>query len=207
VTDTYAYDEYGKEVEHRGNAYNYKRFAGEFWDPESGLLYLRNRYYHADESRFFRRDPASPAAEPNKYAYVGNRPVDFVDPNGLQADAGVMNVLPDWVRSALAAGWGTAFIEPSPFGEGAMIVVTVAVGGAAITLVFFGYRQSNWVTELVKRNRPNKADWCDELLRLLEEELDNLCDMKDMRRSAVINAIKQASKFMNCSNIQKRLGY
>jgi RHS repeat-associated protein len=49
-------------------------------DADTGLYYLRARYYDPDIGRFLTQDPV-PAV--NLYAYVGNNPVNFVDPSGL----------------------------------------------------------------------------------------------------------------------------
>ncbi len=47
--------------------------------PPGGLYYLRARYYDPETGRFLSQDPI-PGVNP--YAYVGNKPVRFVDPSG-----------------------------------------------------------------------------------------------------------------------------
>ena len=59
------------------------RYAGEYFDEETGLIYLRNRYYDPETGRFISEDPAKDGL--NWYAYCGNNPVNFVDPWGLDA--------------------------------------------------------------------------------------------------------------------------
>jgi RHS repeat-associated protein len=49
-------------------------------DADTGLYYLRARYYDPEIGRFLGQDPI-PAV--NLYAYVGNNPVNYVDPSGL----------------------------------------------------------------------------------------------------------------------------
>lgn len=56
------------------------RFTGEQRDTESGMYYLRARYYDPMIGRFLSQDPIPGG---NLYAYVGNNPVNFVDPTGL----------------------------------------------------------------------------------------------------------------------------
>src|SRR5207253_1320619 len=56
------------------------------WDSESGLYYVRGRYYDPDIQRFVSEDPVGLAGGINPYAFVGNNPVQNVDPNGLQDD-------------------------------------------------------------------------------------------------------------------------
>ncbi|PKM41756.1 MAG: hypothetical protein CVV03_11600, partial [Firmicutes bacterium HGW-Firmicutes-8] len=62
-------------------------YTGELWDEEDDLLYLRSRYYQPEVGRFATRDgfPGF-AVNPlslNKYGYVENSPVNYVDPLGF----------------------------------------------------------------------------------------------------------------------------
>jgi len=61
--------------------FNPIRYSGEYFDEESGLIYLRNRYYDPSIGRFINEDPIKDGT--NWYAYCGNNPVMFVDPWGL----------------------------------------------------------------------------------------------------------------------------
>jgi len=61
-------------------------YTGEMLDAESGLLYLRARYYDPSIGRFISADPylgrmAEPVTQ-NRYIYVHNNPLLFVDPSG-----------------------------------------------------------------------------------------------------------------------------
>ena len=53
-------------------------FAGEQRDSESGLDFLRARYYDPATGRFVSQDPLG-----GGYPYAGNNPVNRVDPTGL----------------------------------------------------------------------------------------------------------------------------
>jgi RHS repeat-associated protein len=57
------------------------QYSGEYWDSETDLYYLRNRYYDAKSGRFTQEDPIRSGQ--NWYVYCGNNPVNFVDPWGL----------------------------------------------------------------------------------------------------------------------------
>jgi RHS repeat-associated protein len=52
----------------------------------NGLYYYRARYYSPQFGRFISEDPIGYWGGINAYAYVGNNPVNFVDPFGLDPD-------------------------------------------------------------------------------------------------------------------------
>jgi RHS repeat-associated protein len=59
-------------------------FTGRELDQETGLYYYRARYYDANTGRFISKDPIGfSAGDANLYRYVGNNPVNWVDPEGL----------------------------------------------------------------------------------------------------------------------------
>ena len=57
VIKTYDYDAYGKEINPDPADTNPFRYCGEYYDTESGQLYLRNRYYNSSIPRFMTPDP------------------------------------------------------------------------------------------------------------------------------------------------------
>ena len=79
--DRYDYDAFGNLRSVTGESHNPFRYCGEYLDAESGLIYLRNRYYDPQTGRFITEDPAKDGT--NWYVYCGNNPVMFVDPSGL----------------------------------------------------------------------------------------------------------------------------
>jgi len=86
VVQTYDYDAYGSPSGSNGSVANPFQYAGQYTDAESGLQYLRARYYDASSQSFISRDPAV-LLEP--YSYAGGSPQSHSDPSGLDwADAG-----------------------------------------------------------------------------------------------------------------------
>jgi len=77
---SYSYDAFGAIRTQSGSSPNSWLFTGEQRDADSSLYYLRARYYDPAIGRFLSQDPL---AAGNLYAYVGNNPVNWVDPSGL----------------------------------------------------------------------------------------------------------------------------
>lgn len=84
VTDQYLYDPFGKRIRRVGNAENPFQYAGQFGiqNDETGLYYMRARYYSPDWGRFITKDPNGYRGELNLYSYAGNNPVGLIDPAG-----------------------------------------------------------------------------------------------------------------------------
>ena len=80
IADKYDYTAFGIQVEGE-NISNSFGYCGEYLDNETGLVYLRNRYYNTTAGRFITEDPIRDGA--NWYVYGNNNPVMNVDPLGL----------------------------------------------------------------------------------------------------------------------------
>jgi RHS repeat-associated protein len=85
VLVSYTYDAFGAVRSQSAASDNYWLFAGEQRDEESGLDYLRARYYDPETGRFLSLDPLA-----SGYVYANNNPVNLVDPSGL------VSVCTDW---------------------------------------------------------------------------------------------------------------
>jgi RHS repeat-associated protein len=59
------------------------RFAGQYYDKETGLHYNYHRYYNPKTGRYSESDPIGLAGGLNTYGYVGGNPMNRVDPEGL----------------------------------------------------------------------------------------------------------------------------
>ena len=76
-----AYDAFG--IPAAGNSGRFG-FTGQMWIAEIGSYSYRNRVYHPRLGRFLQTDPIRLAGGLNLYAYVGNDPVNWIDPWGLE---------------------------------------------------------------------------------------------------------------------------
>ena len=81
VIQTYTYDEFGNVTSSTGTDTIPFKYCGEYYDWESGLIYLRARYYSPKLGRFISEDPIRD--DLNWYVYCGSNPINFWDPLGL----------------------------------------------------------------------------------------------------------------------------
>ncbi len=81
-TTAYDYDAFGNQTTTSNNA-NPFRYCGEYYDAETGLIYLRARYYDSAVGAFVSEDPIKDGL--NWYAYCGADPVNWWDMWGLAA--------------------------------------------------------------------------------------------------------------------------
>jgi RHS repeat-associated protein len=59
------------------------RALGQYEDEETGLFYNRHRFYDPDTGTYLSPEPLGIGGSLKAYAYVENRPLDFVDPDAL----------------------------------------------------------------------------------------------------------------------------
>ena len=85
VAASYTYTPYGIAT-HTGTANTALQYTGQYLDTETGLYYLRARYYDPTTAQFLTIDPLL-AQTGTPYAYVGGNPANGADPTG-QDDPG-----------------------------------------------------------------------------------------------------------------------
>jgi len=85
-----SYDAYGNVRLATGTGSSRLGYTGELQDSVSGLVYLRARHYYPALGRFLQRDSFGGFGQRpqslNRYVYVQNSPLIFVDPSGHYSD-------------------------------------------------------------------------------------------------------------------------
>ena len=136
VTDTFAYDTYGKLLTRTGTnkvIFGYNGRDGVVTD-DNGLIYMRARYYSPAMKRFINADvipgKLSNTITLNRFAYANGNPVSFVDPFGLSVWSWLKENVVDPVGNALTTA-GNAIVDGAQV-AGEFIVDTATTVGNAI---------------------------------------------------------------------------
>ncbi len=175
ITDTtgsyqnlYAYDDFGNFRSKTENVSNSYCYACQERDEEpSGLYNLRARYYAPGIGRFTQEDPLTrlPSAcgirQINGYSYVGNNPINYIDPLGLWTTL-PPNVSPDLVQQAInvidgedplpplllsdpfSRCWLKCMFWPSAISATASQLTPLVGRGSA--MVYFHFKYPTWFT-------------------------------------------------------------
>ncbi len=93
VTESQKYEAFGKSnLQTSRTRYGY---TGREKDDTTNLMYYRARWYDAEQGRFLSSDPIEFSGGMNFYSYVGNSPLNKIDPSGLQdTDVIILNSPP-----------------------------------------------------------------------------------------------------------------
>ena len=130
IQNTYEYDAWGVVTNQTESINNSHKYAGEYYDAETGLIYLRARYYDPSVRRFISEDKhwntknrvygdkeyqdgetkipdvSSISQANNLYVYALNNPVNYVDSVGSVGESAVAAAVitaPEWVPYVVAA--------------------------------------------------------------------------------------------------------
>jgi RHS repeat-associated protein len=105
LEEIYSYDAFGSLRSSRSIVRNAPGFAGEEFDTETGLIYLRARYYDPSLGRFISRDTLSALVDiqsaGNSFRYADNNPALLTDPSGHIAFNAAMAI----IGAVSSAGW------------------------------------------------------------------------------------------------------
>lgn len=99
---TKEYTPFGELLTENVSGFGYR---GEYYSAETGAVYLRARYYEPELNRFNQKDilrgDISVPASLNRYVYVQNDPVNFIDPSG-QSLSSVWNKVKNAAKSVVS---------------------------------------------------------------------------------------------------------
>jgi RHS repeat-associated protein len=83
IVEQLTYDSFGNST---GNSLTRYTYTGREFDPDTGLMYYRARWYDPQVGRFISEDPIGLSGGINPFAYVHNAPINNTDPMGLEAN-------------------------------------------------------------------------------------------------------------------------
>gem|GEM_PF-1940831 len=131
----YTYDAYGNRTTTGSSSVPFG-YTGQYTDSDTGLVYMRARYYDPATGQFLTRDPLE-ASTRQRYLYAGDDPINQTDPTGLLfgADTLLAGAIGGVVGGVAGAGgylYGVANGTQSfSVSELAASTAANAVGGAA----------------------------------------------------------------------------
>ena len=143
IVNNYKYDEWGNITASTETISNPFKYAGEVYDEETGLYYLRARYYDPTLGRFINEDSfEGQVTNPlslNLYTYCYNSPLSYTDSSGNRPIPFDYNLIPKladalpWIIGGIAAGMES--IKTAIATSWVPIVSVVAVGVAAVSII------------------------------------------------------------------------
>jgi RHS repeat-associated protein len=124
VVQSYEYSAFGVMKRHGGHVKQPYTYTAREWDKETGLYFLRNRYYDPYPGKFMTPDPIGfEGGDVNLYNYVRNNPIMFVDPYGLKWQDTLTQIAAGKIVQPVVAKY-----VDSPAGQR---IITAGISGAA----------------------------------------------------------------------------
>jgi RHS repeat-associated protein len=143
VSGTIGYGAYGEILNETGVTSTSFLYSG-FWGVQTdsnGLYFHRARYYHPTLRRWLNRDPIGLRGGLNLYGYVGNDPMDYIDPNGKGFAGAIIDGL---------IGAGSAYIGSRAQGASTKVALEQAVLGGLLGAIIGGLDPSEGLLSAAK---------------------------------------------------------
>jgi RHS repeat-associated protein len=154
VIDSYTYDAYGRILSFTGNTDNNYGYQNQQSDDNTGLQYLRARYYNPNLGRFTSTDPREGSLDypvsRHRYLYANDNPLTFFDPSG-ESSVFAAPALSSIISSIATPTLGLNVLNAAIGLSGAFAAATAAI------LTYSKWRNLN---------RGNKFDGVFELLKI-----------------------------------------
>ena len=118
----YKYDAWGRILSKTGTmastlgTLNPFRYRGYVYDEETGLYYLRSRYYNPEWERFLNADVllgSQSSLLHNVYAYCTNSPIVKIDENGCMGKYSLLSTFGTWIKNVATIVLHTEQVETS----------------------------------------------------------------------------------------------
>ncbi len=156
----YDYDPYGRRSVVSGTFQATFGYTGHYWHAASGLHFAMYRAYDSSNGRWLNQDPIGEAGGLNIYGYVGNSPINEIDPLGLwrwpDYISGNINIAIPNPWTLTLVGWsGTASIDR--YGHTYWSPLGLGVGRSA-TMVS-GSLTGNWLDKCHKPTQKELDDF------------------------------------------------
>ncbi len=144
----YYYNGYGSVRSSSGTGVdaNRWRFAGRDQDRDSGLIYMRTRYYDPNLGRFLSKDTIGIAGGLNLYMYAANNPLKYVDLYGtspnkwLDRIQGALDIVGFFDPTGIADGINAGIYAYRGDYVNAAISAASAIGGDALKVARYTSR-------------------------------------------------------------------
>ncbi|MBD2365063.1 tandem-95 repeat protein [Anabaena minutissima FACHB-250] len=216
LTDEYQYDTYGRVTKNIGDTDNSYQYAGEPYNAETGLQYLRARYLDVDNGQFLSRDPFEGVLQQpisrHSYQYANLNPVINTDPSGnfslseLKTTQIIKEILLRYqtvstyrryitFMDVIESGfWWISFMQPVVLG-----IATLAIGG----LISGNYQASGEATISISSKSKRPSEWFKGRAGIKEGEIELSLTQRFKQNSSYIGKVglKFALKFNNAPGL------
>lgn len=109
------YDEFGNVTKDTNPGFQPFGFGGGLYDPDTKLVRFGGRDYDPQTARWTAKDPILfLGGDADLYAYVGNDPINFIDPSGLSGTIAIFSATDSKEGSSMNAAAGHSWISYTP---------------------------------------------------------------------------------------------